>query len=313
MSTAIPVRPPRGRRAPQSLVRPGGGSRHGLLRIGLHLLLAALPLLAISAHVFGLIRMQDSAPILVIPLATAVVALTVLAPHAEDRVIAHGMLWGILGCGVYDGFRLLTVHGFGWWADFIPTMGTWITGNPNDLVAGAVVGYLWRYIGDGGGIGITFFAGASALGLHRRSRRVAVTAAVVFSVAPVWAGLIATVALATNGQTMMFPLTPTTLSLSLIGHLIFGAIMGLGFWRARAAGEAWPWEPLTGEQRIPRAALGAAQPAPPSPAHGLRVVVPPPAPPVTDRPGQHLHPETFELWQRQLRTTARGRRTHGVR
>jgi hypothetical protein len=305
MRTETPVRHTRGRRAPQSPVRPGGGSRHGLLRIGLHLLLAALPLLAISAHVFGVVRMQDSAPILVIPLATAVVALTVLAPQAEDRLIAQGLLWGILGCAVYDGFRLLTVHGFGWWADFIPTMGTWITGNPNDLAAGAVVGYLWRYIGDGGGIGITFFAGASALGLHRRSRRVVVTAAVVFAVVPVWAGLIATVAIATRGQTMMFPLTPTTLSLSLIGHLIFGAVMGLGFWHARAAGESWPWEPLTGEQRI----VIPSTPIPAAPDGAL----PSPRAPQTPPGGQSLDPATFELWQRQLRSTARGRRTHGVR
>lgn len=313
MDTPTPVRPPRGRRAPQSPVRPGGEGRRGLVRIGLHLLLAALPLLAISAHVFGLIRMQDSAPILVIPLATAIVALTVLSPHAEDRLVAQGMLWGIVGCAVYDGFRLGTVHGFHWWADFIPTMGTWITGNPDDLVAGAVVGYLWRYIGDGGGIGITFFLGASAVGLHRYSRAVVVTVAVVFAVVPVWAGLIATVALATRGQAMMFPLTPTTLTLSLIGHLIFGAVMGLGFWHARAAGETWPWEPLTGGHRIPvRAALGAVQPAPHSPAHGLRVALPAPEP-VTGAPERSLDPDTFALWQRQLQSTARGRRTHAAR
>ena len=137
--------------------------------------------------------MQDSAPILVIPLAAGIVALTVLAPHQGDRVIAQGMLWGIVGCAIYDGFRLTTVHVFGWWADFIPTMGTWITGDPDDMTSGAVVGYLWRYIGDGGGIGITFFAIASALGLQKCSRRTTVLAAVAFSVFPVWAGLIATV------------------------------------------------------------------------------------------------------------------------
>lgn len=291
-----------------------------MVRIGLHLLLAALPLLAISAHVFGLIRMQDSAPILVIPLASAVVALTVLAPHAGDRVIAHGMGWGVLACAVYDAFRLVTVHVFGWWADFIPTMGTWITGNPDDHVAGAVVGYVWRYIGDGGGIGITFFALASAVGLHRRSRRVAVGVSIAFAVVPVWAGLIATVALAERGQRMMFPLTLTTLALSLIGHLIFGWVLGLGFWRARAVGEDLPMEPLTGEHRIvvpavePRtgqhaAVTGSAPGLLPAPAGA----VPTPRAPSTPPGGQTLDPETWELWQRQLRSTARGRRTHGAR
>ncbi|HWN25886.1 MAG TPA: hypothetical protein VNP37_02885 [Actinomycetospora sp.] len=270
----------------------------GLLRIGLHLMLAALPLLAISAHVFGVVRMQDSAPILVIPLAAAIVALTVLAPHQGDRVIADGMLWGIVGCAIYDGFRLTTVHVFGWWADFIPVMGTWITGDPEDMTGGAVVGYLWRYIGDGGGIGITFFALASAFGLQRCSRRTAVLASVGFSVFPVWAGLIGTVWLAERGQTMMFPLTWVTLTLSLIGHLIFGFVMGLGFHRSRAVRESWPWAPLTGE--FPVARTG-------------RTAVPSPRAPHTPPTGQALDPDTWELWRQQLEANTRGRRTHRVR
>lgn len=301
-TTTTPQRSAAGPTTPRTSASRDGA---GVLRIGLHLLLAALPLLAISAHVFGLITMQASAAMLVVPLATAVVALTVLAPHAGDRVVADGMLWGVLGCAVYDGFRLTTVHVFGWWSDFIPVMGTWITGDPQDLTAGAVVGYLWRYIGDGGGIGITFFALASAVGLQRCSRRVAVLASVGFSVFPVWSGLIGTVALADRGQTMMFPLTWVTLTLSLVGHLIFGWIMGLGFHRSRAVRESWPWEPLTGE-------LPVARPALPSP----RAPHTPPA-------GQALDPDTWELWRRQLEANAeantgahahaRGRRTHGVR
>jgi hypothetical protein len=280
---------------------PRGRDGAGLMRIGLHLLLAALPLLAISAHVFGLITMQVSAGILVIPLATAIVALTVLAPHGGDRVVASGMWWGVVGCAVYDGFRLTTVHVFGWWADFIPVMGTWITGNPDDLTSGAVVGYLWRYIGDGGGIGITFFALACALGLQRWSRRAVVLAAVGFAVFPVWAGLIATVAIAPRGQSMMFPITWTTLTLSLVGHLIFGWIMGLGFHRSRAVREAWPWEPITGS--LPALSLGT----------GRQPALPAPRAPHTPPAGQNLAPDTWELWRQQLEANTAGRRSHRVR
>lgn len=287
--------------APAAARVPGGRDGAGVLRVGLHLLLAALPLLAISAHVFGLITMQVSAGILVIPLAAAVVALTVLAPHAGDRVVADGMLWGVVGCAIYDGFRLTTVHVFGWWADFIPVMGTWITGNPDDITAGAVVGYLWRYIGDGGGIGITFFALASAVGLQRCSRRVCVLVAVGFSVFPVWAGLIGTVALASRGQTMMFPLTATTLTLSLVGHLIFGWIMGLGFHRSRAVRESWPWEPLTGD--LPALPAGTAR----------QVALPAPRTPHTPPAGQAIDPDTWELWRRRLEENAAERHTHRVR
>ncbi len=367
-------------------------SRAGLTRVGLHLLLAALPLLAISAHVFGLITMNWSAALLVVPLATAIVALSIFAPHPEERVILHGFLWGTLACALYDVFRLDTVYMLGWWADFIPTMGTWIVGDGASKTAGAWVGYLWRYLGDGGGIGVTFFVGAAFLGLHRRPPRQVVGAAVAFAVFPVWAGLIATVWLAPRGQSMMFPLTPVTITLSLIGHLIFGLIMGLGFVKTRSAQRFWPWAPvrrgdiaaaLAGDAvadsrpvlpsaerpypatgRVPapprRERVAADHPSGPLPAPAsgpvLRHDRPGPGHPsgplprqervggghpsgplpaavgagpsaartssgsegpstgrtrtVTPPAGQTLDPETWALWQRQLATTVKGRRTH---
>ncbi|MDT7741952.1 MAG: hypothetical protein QOE59_1030 [Actinomycetota bacterium] len=360
-------------------------SRAGLLRVGLHLLLAALPLLAISAHVFGLITMNWSAALLVVPLATAIVALTVFAPHPEERVILHGFVWGMVACALYDVFRLDTVYMLGWWADFIPTMGTWIVGHGASRTAGAWVGYLWRYLGDGGGIGVTFFVGAAFLGLHRRPPKQVVGAAVAFAVFPVWAGLIATVSLAPRGQSMMFPLTPVTVTLSLIGHLIFGLIMGLGFVRTRSAQRFWPWAPLRRGDlaaALAREAAADSRPVLP-PAERPSAVLPPPPPPrervaprhpsgplpaasgplpvaatsgplprqervgaghpsgplptavgsgsssgrsstgrsstgpatgrtrtATPPAGQTLDPETWALWQRQLATTIKGRRTH---
>ncbi|NMO92512.1 hypothetical protein [Actinomycetospora sp. TBRC 11914] len=397
-------------------VSPGTApvSRRGLLRVGLHLLLSALPLLAISAQVFGLIEMNASAALLVIPLAAVIVGLSIFDPHPEDRVILHGFLWGIVACGLYDVFRLDTVYMLGWWADFIPTMGTWIIGDGASKSAGAWVGYLWRYLGDGGGIGVAFFVGAAFVGLHRRPAKQVVAVAVAFAVFPVWAGLIATVWIAPKGQTMMFKVTPTTLTLSLIGHLIFGLVMGLGFVKTRSAERFWPWAPIAlgrsraavvgpapsglpavdsrpvlppaerpGSGRIPVGA-GAQQPAPAPTGERPAVVPPPPLPaghpsgplpaaptsgpvlrpdvtghghpsgplpapvgagarsgrpaagyssgsstgyssgssaasegPSTGRTrtatppaGQTLDPETWALWQRQLATTIKGRRTH---
>jgi hypothetical protein len=226
-------------------VRDGGRSaRTGRVRVVMHLVLASLPLLAISAHVFGLIDMHRSAGFLVLPFAVLVAVLAGLAPHGTDRVLGLGVLWGMLACAIYDAFRLDTVYMLGWWGDFIPSMGTWILGDPSDRPAGAVVGYLWRYIGDGGGIGTVFFALAALVGAHRWRPQAVVGAAVAFAVMPVWSGLIATVALAPRGQRLMFPLTPTTIVLSLVGHLIFGVILGVGFWRSRAVMRHWPWVPV---------------------------------------------------------------------
>ncbi|MDQ4093416.1 MAG: hypothetical protein M3143_08460 [Actinomycetota bacterium] len=219
-------------------------------RIGLHLLLAGLPLLAISAQVFDLVSMNTTAALVIIPLAATVAVLAVFAPDPTDRIVGRGLVWGMVACVVYDIFRLDTVYLLGWWDDFIPTMGTWITGRA-ETRSGAVVGYLWRYIGDGGGIGIAFFVVALAVGLHRRSQRDAVLAAVAFAIFPVWTGLIMTVALAPRGEQLMFPLTTTTVSLSLIGHLVFGLVLGLGFWHSRGVARFWPWPPLLPTDRGP--------------------------------------------------------------
>jgi hypothetical protein len=215
-----------------------------LARIGLHLLLAALPLLAISMQVFGVVSMNTTAALVIIPLAATLGVLAIFAPDPTDRIVGRGLIWGIVACVVYDIFRLDTVYLLGWWGDFIPRMGTWITEDA-ETRAGAVVGYLWRYVGDGGGIGIAFFVFALALGLDRWSSRKVVLASVAFAVCPVWTGLMATVALAPRGEELMFPLTPITVSLSLIGHLIFGLVLGLGFARSRGSvARLWPWPPL---------------------------------------------------------------------
>ncbi|MGH4009350.1 MAG: hypothetical protein ACRDTH_14560 [Pseudonocardiaceae bacterium] len=258
--------------APRAGVREWYGAQHRIAaRIGMHLLLAGLPLLAISAQVFGLVSMNTTAALVIIPLAATLAVLAVFAPHPTDRIVGRGLVAGIVACLVYDIFRLDTVYMLGWWDDFIPTMGTWIT-NGAETRGGAVVGYLWRYVGDGGGIGIAFFVVAFAVGLDRWSRRDVVLAAVAFAVFPVWTGLIATVALAPRGEELMFSLTPTTVSLSLIGHLIFGLVLGLGFWSARGVGQFWPWPPLLPAVRGPGPAV-----------HGVS-------------------PATYEAWQQRLNT-----------
>jgi hypothetical protein len=210
----------------------------------LHLVLAGVPLLAISAQVFGFLPMRAVAALVIVPLVIVIALLSLFVPHPGDRITLWGFLWGMVACVVYDAFRLDTVYLLGLWGDFIPTMGSWVTGGEPGGWDGAVVGYLWRYIGDGGGIGVAFFILAVATGLGRCSRRVVVLAGVGFAVFPVWAGLIATVALAPRGQEMMFPLTATTVTLSLVGHLIFGLVLGLGFWHSRGVQDLWPWPPL---------------------------------------------------------------------
>jgi hypothetical protein len=217
-----------------------------VVRILLFLLVAALPLLAISAHVFGLIAQRTSATFVILPLATAVVVLAAVAPHPTDRIVGRGLVTGMVACLIYDSFRLFTVYALGWMGDFIPTMGTWITGDP-DPRTGAAVGYLWRYLGDGGGLGVAFWIIAFAVGMDRWSGRPAriVITAVGFAVFPVWTGLIATAAMADRGEEMLFGLTPANISITLIGHVIFGLVLGIGFVRSCRHCKEWTWPPVS--------------------------------------------------------------------
>lgn len=218
-------------------------------RLGLYLALAALPILAIPAHVFDLVPMHLSAGLLVVPLLVAVLIVSGFWPLRQDRTFLFAAATGAVATAVYDAIRLDTVYLLGWWGDFIPRVGSWIldtddpTGPPVAEPGGAVVliGYAWRYAGDGAGVGVWFFVLAAALGLRDRGRGATVLAAVAFSVVPVWAGLIGTVSLAPRASELMFPLTTSTLLLSLLGHLLFGVVLGLGCARCPSVETLWPW------------------------------------------------------------------------
>jgi hypothetical protein len=125
-------------------------------------------------------------------------------------------------------------------------MGSFVTGEP-DTAGSAAVGYIWRYVGDAGGLGVAFFVVAFALGIDRWKSVYAVLASVAFAVFPTWAGLMATVALLPRGEEMMFDLNVATVIITLVGHLIFGLVLGLAFLKAPRGRDhsEWPWPPLS--------------------------------------------------------------------
>ncbi|MDL5159947.1 hypothetical protein [Actinomycetospora termitidis] len=232
------------------------------VRVAAHLVLAALPLLSITAHVGGLVPMHVSAGIVIVPAAAVLVLLAVFSPAPEDRLVLDGLRWGLVATAVYDVFRLDTVALLGWWDDFIPTMGTWLLDvDPSEQVLGGVAGYVWRYAGDGGGLGVVFVTLAAATGLRRLGPRWTVGIAVLFAVGPTWGGLMATVLLP-RGQTLMFPLTPVTVTLSFLGHVVFGLVLGLGTWRLRGIEERWTGPLLVDLPALVRRDSRASLPSP---------------------------------------------------
>ncbi|MGH3939073.1 MAG: hypothetical protein ACRDTG_10655 [Pseudonocardiaceae bacterium] len=206
------------------------------VHLHLYLAVASIPVLAISMHVLGWVSLHTTEIYVLAPLLVALAALVLVRPDRSDKVVLAGFLWGIVACAGYDAFRLPTVYGLHLWGDFFGSVGGWATGSDSNFL----VGYLWRYIGDGGGIAIAFFAVAATLGIGSWSRWQVLALGVAYGVFPVWSGLILTDLFAAPGQEL-FPLSLTTLTVSLVGHLIYGLILGYGYWVSRAIEAYWPF------------------------------------------------------------------------
>jgi hypothetical protein len=198
------------------------------VRFGLYLVLASTPLLAISGEVFGVVSLRAVSTLFLFPLLGILAVLVLFKPAGIDRTARAGFAWGVVACAGYDLFRLPNVYVFHLWGDFFGKIGGWATGTSSNYLAG----YLWRYLGDGAGIGVVVFLQAAVIGVSSWPRRRVIGFAVAFAVCPVWTGLVLTDGLAPAGRAL-FPLTVTTLALSLAGHLIYGAILGYGLWASQ--------------------------------------------------------------------------------
>lgn len=192
-------------------------------RVGVLLLAGAMPVSSIPLFVLGWLSMTDAAVFCVAPLALA--AVVIMAGRSREAHWAlRGAAAGLVAVLAYDGLRLPLV----WtnvWPDFIPRLGGWVTGGAGP---DAGVGYVWRYLGDGAGIGLAYFVFCSVVLLLRPALVTArpVLLSVGYGVF-IWTGLLATVALPARGETLLFRLTPATVLLSLAGHLIYGTVLGL--------------------------------------------------------------------------------------
>ncbi len=78
-----------------------------------------------------------------------------------------------------------------------------------------VFGYLWRYLGNGGGMAVAFFA----LGFR------GVRSGIVYGLF-VCSGLLFVLVAAPYGQEMLFPLSANTVVMAVGGHIIYGAVLG---------------------------------------------------------------------------------------
>jgi len=108
----------------------------------------------------------------------------------------------------------------GLWADFIPKIGNYL------LDRGDVhwsVGYAWRYIGNGGGMGLALYAAAPLVPAHWRRPLVGLAYGI-----GIFTCLLATIYLSPSGTKYLFKPTLLSAVVGLVGHMVYGIVLGLG-------------------------------------------------------------------------------------
>jgi hypothetical protein len=176
------------------------------------------PITALAIAIMGWLPLGTTTLLFVLPSTAVGIGLALRFPY-YGKLALKGLLIGLVAVFLYDCMRVPFILS-GAWGDFIPHINMWLfnTDEPN-----WVVGYVWRYVGDGGFMGMAFTVAYCVLKPQQVSLRVAT---VGFGVG-IWICLVLTLLLAPHGQEMLFKLTPTTITLSLLGHLIYGFSIGM--------------------------------------------------------------------------------------
>jgi hypothetical protein len=162
----------------------------------------------------------------VIPAFTAMLLLGLRYPAWGKRALI-GLVAGMIATGIYDILRLgLMLAGL--WGDPIPSIGQLALDDPN---AEWYWGYVWRFVGNGGGMGLAFAM------LPWRGVKLGIAYG-----SAVCTGLVVLLYFWPVAQLHFFALTPATAAGGMAGHWVYGAV--LGWLTAR-------WLPPVGRRRRP--------------------------------------------------------------
>ncbi|MEX1115430.1 MAG: hypothetical protein WEB53_09270 [Akkermansiaceae bacterium] len=172
------------------------------------------PITAFALSLMG-ITLPFASLLVVIPALGIAMGLSCYQPR-YGRLMLHGFVMGIIAVTCYDGVRISFIMA-GWLDDFIPKIGGMLVGDGNHH---AVLGYLWRYLGNGGGVGMAFVCAFALIKqLLPEFQQARITPRVTKYIALgfggfVWASLIVTLIILPQGEEMMFVITPASLLLS---------------------------------------------------------------------------------------------------
>ncbi|HEV8424380.1 MAG TPA: hypothetical protein VGS14_04235 [Actinomycetes bacterium] len=146
----------------------------------------------------------------VLPAMAVLVVLSFRHPAWGKRALL-GLVAGMIATGVYDVLRLGLMY-MGLWGDPIPSIGRLALADPN---ADPIWGYVWRFIGNGGGMGLAFAM------LPWRGIRLGIAYG-----SAICLGLLALLYFWPVAQAHFFPLTASTATGAMAGHWLYGAVLG---------------------------------------------------------------------------------------
>ena len=146
----------------------------------------------------------------VIPAFTAMLLIGLRYPAWGKRALI-GLVAGMIATGIYDILRLgLMLAGL--WGDPIPSIGQLALDDPN---AEWYWGYVWRFVGNGGGMGLAFAM------LPWRGVKLGIAYG-----SAVCSGLVVLLYFWPVAQQHFFALTPATAAGGMAGHWVYGAVLG---------------------------------------------------------------------------------------
>ena len=174
-----------------------------------------MPVSAIVLHCTGILPLSLALGLLIFPF-----LLLLLSAGVYNRAIGYvalrGWVAGLVAVFIYDLSRLPFMF-FGW-GDFIPKIGGWLTGTGEPDFA---IGYAWRYIGNGGGMGMSFAVLCSLFTVRKN----VIGKGILYGLF-IFTCLMATLLIFPEAQKMMFKITPVAFFGSLTGHIVYGAVLG---------------------------------------------------------------------------------------
>jgi hypothetical protein len=211
----------------------------------------------------------------VIP-AYAVMTLVGLRYPAWGKRALLGLVAGMIATGIYDILRIGLMFA-GLWGDPIPSIGQLALADPDTPW---YWGYVWRFVGNGGGMGVAF----AMLPWRGVKLGIAYGSAICL-------GLVGLLYFWPASQQHFFALTPLTAAGGMAGHWVYGAVLGyltarwlppVGMRRRRPVRDRRDHEPRA--EREPRAATVLVAVPDPVGGHGSAL----PAGPELSMPGGRL-------------------------